>query len=326
MNKENSKIPSKWSDLGIRLLSAFLFIIFQIFIMLSSYKGIYIEVLIVQFLAFYEFIRLSYDEKIEKELNFYIKIFPYLILIGFTYYFSFPEIFSFKFLKYHKIISFMIISILLVLYIIFLNPDQLSYCYKKIGYTFLGIFIISIPANIMAKVSKISIFWFFMSISLIILNDSAAYFCGRLFGKTPLIKLSPKKTVEGFVGALIIVPLISFYLPLLFKNFNLFICHKVNSFDFNIQCKIPKEFILKNYLILNLKFQIYPAQIYSFIMSLFASTIAPFGGFLASGLKRSKSIKDFGNIIPGHGGILDRVDCQLVMAFFSYLFLKIILK
>lgn len=45
--------------------------------------------------------------------------------------------------------------------------------------------------------------WFFVPASLVICNDVMAYICGKAFGKTPLIKLSPKKTVEGFVGAFI---------------------------------------------------------------------------------------------------------------------------
>eukprot|EP00955_Chlamydomonas_euryale_P018869 201247-Chlamydomonas_euryale.AAC.5 len=46
-------------------------------------------------------------------------------------------------------------------------------------------------------------------------------------------------------------------------------------------------------------------------MSVFASLIAPFGGFFASGFKRAFRLKDFGDTIPGHGGITDRFDCQV---------------
>ena len=47
-------------------------------------------------------------------------------------------------------------------------------------------------------------------------------------------------------------------------------------------------------------------------MSIFASLVAPFGGFFASGFKRAFDIKDFGHSIPGHGGMTDRMDCQYV--------------
>jgi phosphatidate cytidylyltransferase len=53
-----------------------------------------------------------------------------------------------------------------------------------------------------------------------------------------------------------------------------------------------------------------PFQIHSLIMAAFASLVAPFGGFFASGFKRAFDIKDFGDSIPGHGGMTDRMDCQ----------------
>ena len=52
-------------------------------------------------------------------------------------------------------------------------------------------------------------------------------------------------------------------------------------------------------------------QLHAISLALFASVIAPFGGFFASGFKRSFKIKDFGDSIPGHGGMTDRMDCQV---------------
>jgi hypothetical protein len=63
-----------------------------------------------------------------------------------------------------------------------------------------------------------------------------------------------------------------------------------------------------------------PMQIHSFFWATFASLIAPFGGFFASGLKRTFKIKDFGDSIPGHGGMTDRMDCQFIMGFFAYIY------
>ena len=56
------------------------------------------------------------------------------------------------------------------------------------------------------------------------------------------------------------------------------------------------------------------------VLSTFASLIAPFGGFFASGLKRTFNVKDFGDSIPGHGGMTDRMDCQFIMGLFSFMY------
>ncbi|KAJ0751353.1 putative phosphatidate cytidylyltransferase [Helianthus annuus] len=63
-----------------------------------------------------------------------------------------------------------------------------------------------------------------------------------------------------------------------------------------------------------------PVQWHALCLGLFASVIAPFGGFFASGFKRAFKIKDFGGSIPGHGGFTDRMDCQMVMAVFAYIY------
>jgi len=54
--------------------------------------------------------------------------------------------------------------------------------------------------------------------------------------------------------------------------------------------------------------------------ALFASFVAPFGGFFASAIKRAFKIKDFDSFIPGHGGVTDRMDCQMIMSLFGYVY------
>jgi len=56
-----------------------------------------------------------------------------------------------------------------------------------------------------------------------------------------------------------------------------------------------------------------PYQLHLLLLAFFASLVAPFGGFFASGFKRAFNIKDFGQSIPGHGGMTDRMDCQYVI-------------
>lgn len=58
-------------------------------------------------------------------------------------------------------------------------------------------------------------------------------------------------------------------------------------------------------------------QFHTFFLGLFASLLAPLGGLFASGFKRAVKIKDFANLIPGHGGLTDRMDCQILMVLYS---------
>eukprot|EP01083_Nonionella_stella_P285155 970658_1 len=69
------------------------------------------------------------------------------------------------------------------------------------------------------------------------------------------------------------------------------------------------EYVLKNF---------YPIQIHALGLSLFASLVAPFGGFLGSAIKRAYGLKDFASFIPGHGGMMDRMDCQFMMALCTW--------
>jgi phosphatidate cytidylyltransferase len=63
-------------------------------------------------------------------------------------------------------------------------------------------------------------------------------------------------------------------------------------------------------------------SIHCVVIAIFASLVAPFGGFFASGIKRALKIKDFATLIPGHGGLTDRFDCILVISIFVYIYMK----
>ncbi|XP_061385347.1 uncharacterized protein LOC133320772 [Danaus plexippus] len=150
------------------------------------------------------------------------------------------------------------------------------------------------------KLIYFGLIWFIVSSSSVIVNDIFAYIFGIFFGKTQLIKLSPKKTVEGFTGASLITLIWAVVVGALLVHINQLICP-----ENNIKVIMIRE-----------------VWIHFFVLGFFAAFFAPFGGFLASGLKRYLRIKDFGDSIPGHGGIADRFDCQLIMGMFSYLYVK----
>lgn len=120
------------------------------------------------------------------------------------------------------------------------------------------------------------------------LPDTFAYFAGRFFGKHKLIpQVSPKKTVEGSVGA-VLGAVITFAVYGLILQF---------GFDYRV-----------NYLWLSL-------------LSLACGVVSQFGDLSASVIKRECGKKDFGNLIPGHGGMLDRIDSLVFIAPLVYYFL-----
>lgn len=109
------------------------------------------------------------------------------------------------------------------------------------------------------------------------ITDAGAYFAGSFLGKHKLCpKISPKKTVEGAVGGVIICVISTVILYAVFTNF-----------------------------IIETKENNYLAVI---LMTVFLSIISMCGDLTASVIKRNFGIKDFGKIIPGHGGIMDRFD------------------
>lgn len=190
--------------------------------------------------------------------------------------------------------------------------------------------------------------FFVMPAALVIVNDSSAYFSGLFWGKTPLISLSPKKTVEGFLGGFVFTMLFAFFFSrwileaggdamvtsmrcaisgkvcavnpvFLLQAYNipawiLVISDAVRSYLASWDIEFPWDFSQST--VVNL----YPIQMHSLALAAFASLIAPFGGFFASGVKRAFKIKDFSDSIPGHGGVTDRMDCQFIMGVFSWMY------
>lgn len=175
------------------------------------------------------------------------------------------------------------------------------------------------------------LFWFFFPFATVVMNDVSAYFCGITFGKKyikrPFFTLSPSKTWEGFIGALILTVIFSFFFPVLLSQYTFITCpaNDVSLWPSVLQCNVNPVFLSKVYSIRlpymneSIELDLLPIQIHGLCFGLFASLVAPWGGFFASAIKRAYNKKDFESFIPGHGGMVDRMDCQLIMlAFTSY--------
>jgi phosphatidate cytidylyltransferase len=182
------------------------------------------------------------------------------------------------------------------------------------------------------------IIWFLVPVSLIICCDIMSYVFGFFFGKTPLIKLSPKKTWEGFIGGAFSTIVFALLISLWLMKDPFFVCPVESYVEDRLNCTIPISFTKRAFEVpkmLSLPFKllkrepvvfVQPFLFHAVVLALFASLIGPFGGFFASGFKRAFKIKDFGDIIPGHGGLMDRFDCQLLMGTFVNVYIHAFIR
>lgn len=161
--------------------------------------------------------------------------------------------------------------------------------YLALPFSLVTIFMFAVPHGY---------FWLLISIFLPWVSDVFAYFTGVMWGKTKILpKISPKKTFEGFIGGLVGAMLVS-------------------SCFFMIVMKgeAPlRSSNLDNFL-------------YGLLIGLILGLASQMGDWLASGLKRWVRIKDFSNLLPGHGGLIDRFDsviltlpCAFICAIIYYL-------
>lgn len=231
---------------------------------------------------------------------------------------------------HHRFISFILYVFGFVCFVASLQAGNYKFQFTNFAWTHMALYLIVVQAHFIMNNVFEGMIWFFLPAALVITNDIFAYICGIAFGRTQLIKLSPKKTVEGFVGAWVMTVVFGILLVNVMMRSKYFIC-PVNDLGANIfsglQCDpnpvfLPKTYNLPEFFFLpqktNFSVTFAPMQVHALILATFASLIAPFGGFFASGLKRTFKIKDFGDSIPGHGGITDRMDCQFIMGFFAY--------
>jgi phosphatidate cytidylyltransferase len=124
------------------------------------------------------------------------------------------------------------------------------------------------------------------------LSDTAAFYSGKFFGKHKLSpKVSPKKTIEGSIGGLLGATIFS------------------GIFGFIVQRYV----------------NIMPVYNY-FLMGILCGLFGQLGDLVASSIKRYVEIKDYSNLIPGHGGVLDRFDSIIFSGAVVFYYLTFIIK
>lgn len=234
-------------------------------------------------------------------------------------------------MEHHSFLSFCMYCGGLVGFVLSLRPDRYHFQFTYFGRALVALILVVVQSHFMILNTALGLIWFILPTWLIIINDSFGYFCGKLFGRHSLTPLSPKKTWEGYIGAGLFTMLFAYFFSDFLASYPSLLCPRDDFSDCgwycpSLSCQSPVPFVRRVARLATLPYignvdiSYRPAQLHAVSLGLFAASIAPFGGFFASGAKRAFGIKDFGGLLPGHGGVTDRVDCQLMMAVFTYVY------
>lgn len=193
------------------------------------------------------------------------------------------------FFSAQSLMPIIIYSIPFIVLVLFLHIilTEMKYTFKDVAYTLAGIFYIPFFLMFLEFIRCMNNGKFLIGYTLVISwsTDVFAYLIGKYFGKHKLSQISPKKSVEGAIAGVIGAIVISLIYTLIIKN----------------------------------KLHIEYSYLKIVIISLLLSIVSQIGDFVASSIKRFADTKDYGNLLPGHGGLLDRIDSLLFLAPFAYL-------
>lgn len=193
-------------------------------------------------------------------------------------------------INYSMVFFIIIVSIFIMLCIPVVNE---KYNFVDVAVTLLGFLYVSIFFSFIVLISEKDYGKYLVWIVFISswMCDTTAYYVGKYLGKNKLCpKVSPKKTIEGSIGGLLGSTLA---------------CGLYGIFLDRLGINLP---------IFNF-----------FLVGIFSGVFCQFGDLAASSIKRHVNVKDYSNLIPGHGGILDRFDSILFASVVVYYYISIIM-
>jgi phosphatidate cytidylyltransferase len=167
--------------------------------------------------------------------------------------------------------------------------SALDFCISLSGVLYLGW---TIAYFISIRNLPDGVWWVFLVVLGIAFADAGAYFVGRGVGKHKMMdKVSPKKSWEGYLGGIVITTILNSVVAAIFHNY------------------APSI-----------------TTLHGILLGLILGTLAPLGDFGESMLKRAFGVKDSSNLIPGHGGFLDRLDSFFWAGIIGYYLITLLFK
>lgn len=344
----------KWKSWWRRVLWSFILVgAFNVLFFVAQQAGIMLLIVGVQAKIYHELVKLAYHYNWERQLPGFNTFYYYWFGVAAFFLYGrtiMPHLrgewpaFAAWLVQHHALVSFSLYMGGIVAFVISLKKRKLyRYQFSQFAYCHMALLVVVGQSTLLAAIMFEGMLWFFLPVSLIVTNDCFAYIFGFFFGRTPLIRLSPKKTWEGFIGGFVVTVLYGFFATALLQKYPFMTCPRT-GFDrigLDYTCENPAADLLyvpralESMVPLFLQpmlpaalasWQVSVMQLHAIVLAVFASLVAPFGGFFASGFKRAFKIKDFSDDIPGHGGFTDRMDCQILMGGFAYVYFQSIVR
>lgn len=269
------------SNLFTRALSGIIFVsvlIFSILYSKISFIGLFFILMMMCLFEFKRMIKLK-------------SVFPYII--G-TLFFVFGNILNVEDLPSRLIFEYAGVALFLTIFITFASIlfAKKEEVISHLGKIFLSIIYIVVPFTLIVQIPFLNATFNYVNTTilgvflLIWTNDTFAFIIGKNFGKHKLLeRISPNKTIEGFIGGMVFTFTLSFILAQQFKTHSL------------IQWVVIAGIV---------------------------SIFGVLGDLIESMFKRQAQVKDSSNFIPGHGGFLDRFDSVIFAAPFIFIYLQFV--
>jgi len=269
--------------LARRAISALIAAVFAILVLIINYFPLYLIVISsLSAVAVYELLVATK----------YIKN-AILTMLSLSFVFLVPIVFLIDGLRMNLPIICCVFLFTLFVVMIYMHEKVSFEAVSLVGFVSLGIPLsLSCLLFILFMKETHGMFLMIFTLTVIWIGDSGAYFVGTFLGRHKIApKISPKKTWEGFIGGLVCSGLIGFAAPFVY------------------------EYI---YFLMSGGVEIETNKFFFAATAVVCSALGVVGDFSASLVKRQCAVKDFGNIMPGHGGVLDRFDSVLFAAPFMY--------
>ncbi|PKP14255.1 MAG: phosphatidate cytidylyltransferase [Bacteroidetes bacterium HGW-Bacteroidetes-3] len=264
-----------------RTISGLVFVGVLIFCILFSKISFIVIFFISMLFCLYEF----------KKMIQLTSIFPYIIGILF---FIFGNILNLEDLPSRVIFEYVGVMLFLTIFITFASIlfAKKEEVVSHLGKIFLSVIYIVVPFTLIVQIPFLNASFNYINTTilgvfiLIWTNDTFAFLVGKNIGKHKLLeRISPNKTIEGFIGGMIFTFIVSFILAYQFTSLTL------------------KQWI---------------------IIAGIVSIFGVLGDLIESMFKRQAGVKDSSNFIPGHGGFLDRFDSVIFAAPFIFIYLQLV--